>query len=168
MYIGDRVGEFELSKAGALPAYRGFDLYINKRTGSVELISFLSSSGKWRKPTRMNARCTGWHLGEHYADGRWEKSAAPAKSCTCGFYSCKEVDDAKSAAHELTNSDLDDRYSKAYPGVVVAEVALWGKVQEHDLGYRSQNMRITKIISAPKGYKRRLEAALKSGDLTDI
>lgn len=166
MYIGDRVGEFELRKAGALPAYRGFDLYINKRTGSVKLISFLSTSGEWRKPTRMNARCTGWHRGEHYADGRWEKSAAPAKSCTCGFYSCKEIDDADNAAYALTSSDWASK--AVYPGVVVAEVALWGKVQEHELGYRSQHMRITKIISAPRGYKRRLEAALKSGDLRNI
>lgn len=56
----------------------------------------------------------------------------PVWGCECGFYSFKDLVDAK-------------EYTVFHKGALVAEVDLYGEIIEHDIGYRSREISIKKI-----------------------
>ena len=57
----------------------------------------------------------------------------PVWDCECGFYSFKELEDAK-------------EYSVFYKGALVVEVEMYGEIIEHDIGYRSREISINKVF----------------------
>jgi hypothetical protein len=81
----------------------------------------------WLPEQPMKARCSR-PLGEVYKPETCEcEDNAPAENCTCGIYA------AKNYQHLVTIGYA----SKGFIGVQ-GEVYLWGKILEHELGYRAQ------------------------------
>ncbi|MGI8514607.1 MAG: hypothetical protein ACR2NT_05600 [Acidimicrobiia bacterium] len=58
----------------------------------------------------------------------------PHLSCRCGIYAFKEEPDLRDLAHQVTSPGY--KYSSTI--VVVGEVSLWGKVIEHERGFRAE------------------------------
>lgn len=79
----------------------------------------VGSSEKWLPNERLAARCL---------DGRSTKTPheAPGDGCGCGLYGLKD------------GIDLKARYTDEDNPSVVGEVYLWGRVIEHEHGYRAQ------------------------------
>jgi hypothetical protein len=84
-------------------------------TGHLTLHS-LGNGTPWKPREMLEARCS---LGAH---------AAPNAECTCGVY-----------AHKTRKAAI--RHARTIGGAVVGEVELWGKVVEHEHGYRAQYAR---------------------------
>lgn len=61
--------------------------------------------------------------------GGHDTSTAPVEQCGCGYYSFKSLEDL------ATGYSLDD-----YREMVVGVVDIWGRVIEHEKGYRSEYM----------------------------
>jgi hypothetical protein len=83
--------------------------------GSLMLCSFTEAGGgaRWAAGDSLRASCPS---GKH---------EAPRGECTCGIYAHKSW---ASASHQ----------ARGVAGAVVGEVQLWGRVIEHELGYRAQ------------------------------
>ena len=61
---------------------------------------------------------------------------APAFDCTCGIYATRELRDPGSAW----------RSGPRYANHVIGAVALWGRVVEHESGYRAQHARPVALL----------------------
>ena len=87
--------------------------------GTVELRSLTDAARRTRWPVgeALHARCM---RGRH---------PAPSTECSCGIY-----------AHRSRGAAL--AHARAAPGSIVGEVELWGRVIEHEHGYRSEYARI--------------------------
>jgi hypothetical protein len=83
--------------------------------GSLMLCSLTEAGGgtRWAAGDPLRASCP---TGEH---------EAPRRECTCGIYAHKSW---ASASHQ----------ARGVAGAVVGEVQLWGRVIEHERGYRAQ------------------------------
>ena len=83
--------------------------------GSLMLCSLTEAGGgaRWAAGDPLRASCP---TGEH---------EAPRGECTCGIYAHKSW---ASASH----------HARGVAGAVVGEVQLWGRVIEHERGYRAQ------------------------------
>lgn len=57
----------------------------------------------------------------------------PVYSCECGFYSFKDLVDAQ-------------EYTVFHKGALVVEVELYGEIIEHEIGYRSRELSVTKVF----------------------
>ncbi len=79
----------------------------------------------WDKKILRSLNDEAWPPGRALtAKCRGTDHQSPAKSCTCGIYAAKNYE------------HMQKIYSVEY--AVHGEVYLWGKVVEHDLGYRAQ------------------------------
>jgi hypothetical protein len=82
---------------------------------------------QWRPGQALEARCKASAVTGTVV-GRTEKAHdthdAPEANCTCGIYAAKTFDHFSSAGYQ--------RYG------IHGQVYLWGKVVEHELGYRAQ------------------------------
>ena len=87
--------------------------------GTVELRSLTDAARRthWPVGEALHARCM---RGRH---------PAPSAECSCGIY-----------AHRSRGAAL--AHARATPGSIVGEVELWGRVIEHEHGYRSEYARI--------------------------
>lgn len=88
------------------------------RIGVSKLLSCLCDC-YWKPRERMDASCN--RNGIH--------AYVPAWECRCGFYAYKS--EAALAASDYTDMGNDP--------TVCGRVALWGRVIDHDLGYRAQH-----------------------------
>lgn len=66
---------------------------------------------------------------------------APNQDCSCGFYSCKDI----SSLHPFSPFYWDRNSAP----MVLLEVELYGKVIEHERGYRAQYQRVMKVYLSP-------------------
>lgn len=74
-----------------------------------------------------------------------ESTAPPDRTCECGIYALKNLDDAKKYYDGLsrtprffrTPTGLVENAFPAHP-IITGRLALWGKVIEHERGYRAQ------------------------------
>ena len=87
--------------------------------GTVELRSLTDAARRthWPVGEALQARCM---RGRH---------PAPSAECSCGIY-----------AHRSRGAAL--AHARATPGSIVGEVELWGRVIEHEHGYRSEYAQI--------------------------
>jgi hypothetical protein len=87
--------------------------------GTVELRSLTDAARRtcWPVGEALHARCM---RGRH---------PAPSIECSCGIY-----------AHRSRGAAV--AHARATPGSIVGEVELWGRVIEHEHGYRSEYARI--------------------------
>lgn len=76
------------------------------------------------------ATCRAFHSYDAYFGTSSVKHDAPQFDCSCGFYAFKH---RKQVLQYVKNGS----YSYA-----IAKVHLWGRVIEHELGYRAQYMKI--------------------------
>lgn len=64
---------------------------------------------------------------------KWEKHSAPNPACSCGFYGTKEL------GHLLRRLNFSMlRTQLNWQPLAIGRVALWGKLIEHEQGYRAQ------------------------------
>lgn len=71
----------------------------------------------------------------------------PGSGCTCGLYSTKHLDPLITMmVHSLSTSDMVEIYAWTGRSVVAAEVVNWGRIIEHEEGYRSQFQRIESFL----------------------
>jgi hypothetical protein len=68
----------------------------------------------------------------------------PSETCSCGFYSLKELDLAVALATLFRHMPTHGR--KMIGQVVLGRIQLSGKVIEHDSGYRAERARIAELI----------------------
>ena len=80
----------------------------------------------WHPGQPLAARCRVYSAGTvvAHAEAAHDAHDAPQADCTCGVYAAKSLEHLRSAGY--------DRYG------VHGEVNLWGKVVEHELGWRAQ------------------------------
>jgi hypothetical protein len=71
--------------------------------------------------------------------------AAPTWGCQCGIYACTRLDDAATIepTPRLPSGPRGD------PGTVVGVVLLWGRVIQHEGGYRAEYARPLKLLAGP-------------------
>jgi hypothetical protein len=109
------------SAPDAIQPIRAWRVWAGAATGDglVELRSLTDAAGRTRWPVgeALHARCM---RGRH---------PAPSTECSCGIY-----------AHRSRGAAL--AHARATPGSIVGEVELWGRVIEHEHGYRSEYARI--------------------------
>jgi hypothetical protein len=109
----NRYKEAEQTGRDPIIAYRAWRIVENR------LLSCMTEH-IWQPLVRMDARCNQW-IFFHISD-------IPVRKCTCGLYAYK-TDDALSAS-ELLNPSF---------GLAVrGRVALWGRVIDHEAGYRAE------------------------------
>lgn len=82
----------------------------------------------WPHREKMTAAC--FCRPEHYIH-----LESPAIESQCGIYAYKSLKHAFADADGLLCSGAMLRY---YSGAILGKVKLWGKVQEHQFGYRAQ------------------------------
>lgn len=102
-------------------------------------------------PTNFRLRSTWiqthyWDAGKSYkanclvdVGGAKEPHKSPIKECSCGFYTLKVLN-----SQRFYNATTIDSYYLAY-----GEAEIWGKVIEHEEGYRSQYCRMKRIVWFP-------------------
>jgi hypothetical protein len=93
---------------------------VHLRRGEVTLRSLTDVGGKttWPVGASLTARC------------RFHAHAAPARECRCGLYALRSRDAALRLAGQ---------------GAVIGEVLLWGRVVEHQHGYRAEHAVIRQL-----------------------
>jgi len=105
----------------AIQAIRAWRVWAAAATadGVVELRSLTDAARRTRWPVgaALQARCMR------------ARHPAPSTECSCGIY-----------AHRSRGAAL--AHARATPGSIVGEVELWGRVIEHEHGYRSEYARI--------------------------
>jgi len=67
----------------------------------------------------------------------------PSETCSCGFYSLKELDHAVALATPFRLMSIPGR---RVDQVVLGRILLSGKVIEHDAGYRAERARVAELI----------------------
>src|SRR4051812_13449700 len=97
-------------------AWRVWRASIDGVAGQATLHSLADRWTPWRPGETLEARCpSGAHL-------------APSAECTCGVY-----------AHKTRKAAI--KHARMVSGAILGEVELWGKVVEHEHGYRAQYAR---------------------------
>jgi hypothetical protein len=121
----------------------------------------------WVPKQPMKANCPRQRCGYNPKTGGWINDS-PAETCTCGIYAAKN--------HQHL---VDTGYAGELHVCVHGEVNLWGKIWEHQLGYRAEyayprNLTIsvaplptTKVVVSPfftiRGVMARLEKLVEFG-----
>lgn len=98
--------------------------------GLKRLLS-LGGSEKWTPGQAMEALCR---------DPQYilaPQHDTPVFDCECGIYAAKSIEELNRAGYTIP-SFLFDRMSRATLPCVRGEVWLWGRVVEHEHGYRAQ------------------------------
>jgi hypothetical protein len=95
----------------------------NLSGGATPLLHPVSVDGApWSPREPFEARCESASLVQ-----RWWPHEAPARRCRCGIYAARSLDDF-------------DRPRPAWPpAAVVGTASLWGRVIEHDRGWRASS-----------------------------
>jgi hypothetical protein len=83
-----------------------------------------------------------------------ELHAAPAAGCTCGIYAAREPAGAWTYLRGRDDADTVAR--------VIGRVMLWGKVVEHEDGWRAERARPLDVYTGDRGLRRRLESVLEA------
>lgn len=91
--------------------WRAWALFRGPRGGSLRLQSITGGRTHWRPGETAHATC--WRPLFH---------RAPAESCRCGLYGSRTV--------EMLRHAMD--------GTVVGNVAMWGRIVEHERGFRAE------------------------------
>ena len=115
----------------------GWRGYMCRQLSRAVVLSGMYDQIWWSTELEATHRIFG--IPEIIFDGASETHKVPEWSCTCGIYATKEL-------HYLP-----------WPmsSVVLARVALTGKVIEHEYGYRAQHARVIKfIVSATETWPR--------------
>ena len=105
-----------------LSSITGYRVWTWDSTGLKSL-----SAKRWHPGQALAARCRASTVVGTIAGGTDvanDTHDAPEANCTCGIYAAKTFDHFRNAGYE--------RYG------IHGEVYLWGKVVEHELGYRAQ------------------------------
>ena len=90
--------------------------------GTPRLLPAGSGVDAWKPGVAVEARCA---VGRVLSLGR-PAHTSPGSSCTCGVYASRSIEDF-------------ERTAPAYPGpTVVGTVSLWGRVIEHERGWRAR------------------------------
>ncbi len=85
--------------------------------------SFFTKEFVWPSCRRFTATCVGYHPVAH---------PSPKLSCSCGIFACETKDQARKAARNRIQL-----YNAQIP--VWGEVSLWGRVLDHEEGWRGQH-----------------------------
>lgn len=109
------------------------------------LMAGQSYAEPWPPYQAMAARCGFTKSAEHVHDGCWV--APPVYRCGCGIHALKRIDAAELRLIEESLSS-HGRFSAAYiayydeytppMGRVWGSVKFWGRVVEHEIGYRAE------------------------------
>jgi len=132
---------------GPLQGYRCWRV---DREGGQPILRSLYHSTAWPAAGPLQASCeaathrlTAWvrHVLSRGAVGH----AAPTWGCECGIYGCSRLDDAAAIERgsQLPRGPLGD------PCQVVGVVFLWGRVIQHEHGYRAEYARPLKLLAGP-------------------
>lgn len=104
-----------------LTGWRKFDALVN----GDAILKSVAAAQMWPSAELGAAFCVGTY--EH------DSHLAPALNCSCGYYAYKTRDDA----------------AKHSQGKLLVRVELWGRIAEHERGYRAQHMKIVEIFLPP-------------------
>ena len=85
----------------------------------------------WEPGVRAVARCTSWTSREHELD-----EAAPAVECTCGFYAYASSEQAELELWKRIGKRVSYHPINQIP--VIGQASFWGKVMDHERGWRGQ------------------------------
>ena len=118
-----------------ISAYRGWFYSIEGKSAQLFPLSGISVGSDWEGAGArwVTASCPTFGSASH---------EVPSEGCSCGFYSCKELDDAVSHApiFRLSTQGLPPVQ------VVLGRILLSGKVIEHESGYRAERARVAELI----------------------
>lgn len=109
---------------GELTGWRLFK-YRNLKGGDI-LLKSTAMSFVWEPHVTKPAQHIGWGL--HHE--------APEGGCYCGYYSLSDPFKLRQRTHEITFGQ----------GFIAGRVSLWGKVVQHNEGWRSQFMKLTGVV----------------------
>jgi len=106
---------------------------------------------------------TGWRLRSVFHDEWWDgprltAAAAPARENSSGIHAFENWDLAVAAARTLNAFPRDGSYP------VVGEVALWGKVVEHEHGFRAEHA-LVRRLQVPEHILARARSPQSSGEV---
>lgn len=118
----------------ALIGYRVWNVY------NSGLITGQAHGDPWPPYEAMVGRCANMNGAGHIDQDEWK--AAPVMDCTCGIYAFKDRTNAqyRSAFDVHPGNAFNGFFSgKGYhEGQVWGSVSLWGRIIEHEIGYRAQ------------------------------
>lgn len=119
----------------ALVGYRCWNVFPNG------LMCGQSYNEPWPPYQAMAARCGFAKSPGHVHDGAWV--APPVYGCGCGIHALKQIDAAERRIIEEAQAAVPGWYyvyENYMPpaGRVWGSIKLWGRVVEHDIGYRAE------------------------------
>ena|SRR5690348_9552809 len=109
-----------------LTGYRLWEVYPHRGVGHLSSVAWIL----YLEPGVAQKAICGFnlsHFSTEMASIPHDSSTAPADGCDCGYYSLKSLD---ILVHQYPHED--------YRGYVIGIVDVWGRVIEHEHGYRSE------------------------------
>lgn len=114
--------------AGPTMGFRLWPVYTNQQ-GDLWLGSMGVQAEPWLMGTPTRARCE----ARFGFGGAWQPThGAPAEHCECGLYAVNDV------RHLDLYRDPVERKDGTCIAIAAGRVSLWGRVYEHEKGYRAQ------------------------------
>lgn len=104
----------------------------------------------WPVKRAMEARCTAGDRGHVSNKGAWKP--APIRGCSCGIYAYRTLEDARAEQGGGFFSGWNSRAGS----LVFGAVRLWGRILEHERGYRAQFAYPSELITAQERLVHRL------------